>query len=84
MRTRARLAAVFTGLALTGIAAPAAMADGVDAGAGVSDVANLASTDLVNDPVNHVLSPGGPAEKLLDNDANASTLLNSAYEGLGH
>ncbi|MEV5645976.1 hypothetical protein AB0L67_38680 [Streptomyces flaveolus] len=73
MRTRARLAAVFTGLALASLAAPAAIADegpnslaseGVEAlgvvnprdGMDTFGVANLVITDLVNDPVNEILS----------------------------
>ncbi|MEU6277463.1 hypothetical protein ABZ871_34430 [Streptomyces populi] len=71
MRTRACLAAVFTGLALVSLAAPAAIADeaphsldGVETlgaanlhdGMDTFGIANLVITDLVNDPVNQILN----------------------------
>ncbi|MFF9365004.1 hypothetical protein [Streptomyces griseoluteus] len=71
MRTRARLAAVFTGLALASLTAPAAIADegpnsldGVETfgvpnlhdGMDTFGIANLVITELVNDPVNQILN----------------------------
>ncbi|MFF9378165.1 hypothetical protein ACF1BB_26975 [Streptomyces griseoluteus] len=57
MRTRARLAAVFTGLTLAGLAAPAAIADEGPAsldGVDTFGIANPVTAELVNDAVNQI------------------------------
>ncbi|KAI8074822.1 hypothetical protein BC940DRAFT_363758 [Gongronella butleri] len=45
---------------------------------------NLVDVDLANNPVNHILTPHDPSEKLVDADLNAASLINTEYEGMGY